>query len=135
MKCRCRHCGKIYEHYKARGNYRGYCTIGCEHKKAKELGYTKKNSLSEYQILNNRKALGDLPIALEEITELFGVEPKKSIKAWWWRIGLITLAKHEKALAKMEGVEVEWMRKVNGKWEQTNMRKYAEGAIVRIKFF
>lgn len=61
MICKCRNCGKKYGSLKARGDWKGYCSAKCQHTKAKELGYSKKSDITEYQVLNNANEIGDIP--------------------------------------------------------------------------
>lgn len=58
-QCKCRNCGIIYDRTKARGEYKGFCSAKCQHTKAKQLGYRKGKSLSEFQILKKAKCIGD----------------------------------------------------------------------------
>ena len=61
MKCICRTCNKIYNSEYSRAEYRGFCSMRCQHGKAKELGFQgqKKMSITEYRILKNANEIGD----------------------------------------------------------------------------
>lgn len=47
--------------YKSRAEYQGYCSMKCQHAKAKELGYKQNGTQTEYQVLNSNNAIGSIP--------------------------------------------------------------------------
>ena len=57
----CRNCGKLYDRYKSRAEYQGYCSAKCQHGAAKTLGYRKvKNGRSEFQVLKAANEVGSV---------------------------------------------------------------------------
>lgn len=60
-ECLCRNCNKQYDMYKSRAEYQGYCSMKCQHAKAKELGYKQNGTQTEYQVLNSNNAIGSIP--------------------------------------------------------------------------
>lgn len=77
--CRCRNCGTKYLEPKSRADYKGFCSAGCLHDKAIQLGYKKKKGWqpldqSEYAILHKAGMIGSVfvdPIDLEFDLESF----------------------------------------------------------------
>jgi hypothetical protein len=59
-QCVCRHCNKVYDNQKARGDWRGFCSAKCQHARAKWFGWRPKGSVSEYTALKNAKCIGDV---------------------------------------------------------------------------
>lgn len=58
-KALCRTCGVEYDFTKARGEYKGFCSAKCQHAKARELGYRKGGTRSEYQVLKAAHCIGN----------------------------------------------------------------------------
>lgn len=74
MQCICRNCKAEYNNKKARGDYTGFCSVKCQHEKAKELGYVKlkykkgpptQKRISEYTVLVEAECIGDVPTVPE----------------------------------------------------------------------
>lgn len=61
MECLCRNCQKQYQEMKSRADLKGYCTMKCQHAKARELGYRPNGIQSEYEVLKSYNAIGSLP--------------------------------------------------------------------------
>lgn len=57
QECRCRHCGNQYQMAKSRADLQGFCSMKCQHAKAKACGY-RKGSRSEYDVLKKHDAVG-----------------------------------------------------------------------------
>lgn len=64
--CLCRSCGKTYAEHKSRADYKGYCSQGCLHNRARLRGYRPATEKklgrlhSEYAILNRVNDLGSV---------------------------------------------------------------------------
>ena len=64
-KCTCRHCGKVYNEVKARGDLKGFCSAKCQHAKSRALGYRKSTKVSvkvrsEYDVLKSAGEVGSV---------------------------------------------------------------------------
>src|ERR1019366_1567192 len=63
--CVCRNCPKVYDQNNSRADYMGYCSMKCQHEKAKKLGYKKSNerlsNTSEWHYLHDRQVIGRVP--------------------------------------------------------------------------
>ena len=59
-QCRCRHCDKVYDERKARGDWKGFCSAKCTHARARYFGWRKGGSVSEYTALKNAKCIGSV---------------------------------------------------------------------------
>jgi hypothetical protein len=79
MICKCRNCGKVYDEFKSRADWKGYCSQKCFHEKARELGYRKPGKgqtdskdeairrgyeyvRSEYDIVKRANQIGNAPV-------------------------------------------------------------------------
>jgi hypothetical protein len=62
MTCRCRNCRKEYDESKSRAEYKGYCSMKCQHEKAKSLaGAPTVFARGEYSILKQHNEVGSVP--------------------------------------------------------------------------
>lgn len=68
-ECICRNCNHKYDARKSRGDYTGFCSARCQHEKARELGYRKGKSKSEFDVLKRAKCIGNV----------FVLQPKPAI--------------------------------------------------------
>ena|ERR1017187_2835352 len=59
--CVCRNCPKVYDQNTSRADYMGYCSMKCQHEKAKKLGYKKGPGSAEWVCLNQNEAVGRVP--------------------------------------------------------------------------
>lgn len=59
-QCKCRTCGKQYHADKSRADLQGFCSAKCLHQRAKQCGYRKNGSRSEYICLAARNAVGSV---------------------------------------------------------------------------
>lgn len=68
--CECRFCQKRYNYLKATADYKGYCSMKCQHAKARKLGYRKgkNHETSSGHFLFNKNQVGN--IYAKEFTEM-----------------------------------------------------------------
>lgn len=55
-EAKCRHCGIVYDAYKSRADLQGFCSMQCQHAKARACGA--KLVSEEYRCLKAKNALG-----------------------------------------------------------------------------
>jgi hypothetical protein len=58
--CICRNCHHLYSESKATADFKGYCTMRCQHAKAKELGFKPKGARTEYSTLKIARQIGSI---------------------------------------------------------------------------
>lgn len=60
-QCICRKCKGQYDSEKSRADYKGYCSMKCQHAAAKEHGF-RKGGRSEYSVLQDAGLVGDITV-------------------------------------------------------------------------
>lgn len=56
--CVCRNCRKNYDPKKSRADWKGYCSMKCQHEKAHKLGA--RDIKDEYRVLKSANEIGEV---------------------------------------------------------------------------